>query len=396
VRLTAVMGPAAYVVAAMLLRVAGAGLGVALPLAALERLGDVGVGALLTAAALAPGVLTAPFIGVALDRARRPRLQIAGAGVASAIAFALAAGLGTVPLPLIAAALVVAGALNPFFMGGLSSFAPDAIADERTAYSADALSYNGGAVAGPALVAALVTVGSAGTALLVLAVASLVGAAAVLPLRLRPRGIEPAPVGRAIRDGLRWITRHRPLAVSTASGTLTTLAGGALPVFAVTIALHAGRPAGDAGWLVTAFAIGSLAGFALTALPPVRRTPPAVLIGSGFAATGAVLAVAALDLGFAATVVLVGLSGVPTAPAVSSLLLVRKQESPSAVRAQVFTIAAALRTACAALGAAIAAILVGAPASVLLVLLAAVWLASGALMLAFPRAPQGRQASEAA
>ncbi len=383
------MGAAAYIVSAMLLRVAGAGLGVALPLAALERLGDIGIGGLLTAAALAPGVVTAPFAGVALDRARRPTLLIAASGLVTALGMAIAAGLGAIPLPLVAIALVAAGAVNPFFMGGLSSFAPDAIEDERTAYAADALSYNVGAVAGPAVVAGLVVVGSAGAALLALAAASLVGALAVLPIRMAPRGAEPAPVGRVGRDGIRWITRHRPLAVSTASGTLTTLAGGALPVFAVTIALDAHRHAGDAGWLVAAFAIGALAGIALTAIPAVRRTSPAVLMAAGFAATGLLTLVAALAPGFAATVVLLGLSGIPTAPAVSSLLLLRKQESPPRVRAQVFTIGAGLRTAFAAAGAAFAAAMTGSPAWLLLVVLGVVWLASAAIMLAFPRAPAG-------
>ncbi|HXR45627.1 MAG TPA: MFS transporter [Pseudolysinimonas sp.] len=390
-RLTERMGAAAYIVSAMLLRVAGAGLGVALPLAALERLGDVGIGGLLTAAALAPGVVTAPFAGVALDRARRPNLLIAGSGLVTALGMAVAAGLGAVPLPVVAIALAAAGAVNPFFMGGLSSFATDAIRDERSAYAADAFSYNIGAVAGPAAVAGLVVVGSASTALLVLAGASAVGAIAVLPIRMSARTQEPVPVGRAIRDGIRWITRHRPLAVTTASGSLSTLAGGALPVFAVTIALDAHRPAGQAGWLVTAFAIGTMAGFSLTVLPAVRRLPPALLMGAGFAIAGVLIAVSALDLGFIATIVLLGAAGVPTAPAVSAMLLLRKQESPPAVRGQVFTIAAALRTVFPAAGAAVAAGLTGAPAPLLLLLLAVVWLASAAIMLGFPRSAQRRE-----
>jgi hypothetical protein len=66
------------------------------------------------------------------------------------------------------------------------------------------------------------------------------------------------------------------------------------------------------------------------------------------------------------------------------MLLIRKQQSPPALRSQVFTVGAGLRAAAAAAGAAVAGLAAGIGAEVLIVAIGAVWIASGAMLLAYP------------
>ena len=200
------MGVAGYLTAATPPRLAVGGIVVAIPVLAVEQLGDVALGGLLAAAALGPSIVAAPIVGAVLDRTRRPGAFVAGAGLVTAAAFTVAAFLGAVPAGVVALALVVAGIAMPFVMGGLSSFVTEAIPEERRAYAIDALAYNLGAVAGPAAVAAAAAFGSARLATLLMAGSALLGAVGTIPLRLRPVAGEPhasmlrtiaAEIGRA-------------------------------------------------------------------------------------------------------------------------------------------------------------------------------------------------------
>jgi hypothetical protein len=67
------------------------------------------------------------------------------------------------------------------------------------------------------------------------------------------------------------------------------------------------------------------------------------------------------------------------------MLLIRKQQSPPTLRSQVFTVGAGLRAAAAAAGAAVAGLASGLGAEALLVAIGLVWIASGALLLGYPR-----------
>ena len=109
--------------------------------------------------------------------------------------------------------------------------------------------------------------------------------------------------------------------------------------------------------------------------PPKIRTPE-------FLDTIAQLAP---DLGIVVALVAFAVAGVFTAPANAAMLLLRDQESPAAVRSQVFTIGAGLRAAAAAVGAALAGAASGLDAGWLILGIAAVWIASGLLLTLFPR-----------
>ena len=67
------------------------------------------------------------------------------------------------------------------------------------------------------------------------------------------------------------------------------------------------------------------------------------------------------------------------------MLLIRKQQSPPTLRSQVFTVGAGLRAAAAAAGAAVAGLAAGLGAETLLATIGLVWIASGAMLLAYPK-----------
>ena len=465
------MGVAGYLTAATPPRLAVGGIVVAIPVLAVEQLGDVALGGLLAAAALGPSIVAAPIVGAVLDRTRRPGAFVAGAGLVAAAAFTVAAFLGVVPTGVVALALVVAGIAVPFVMGGLSSFVTEVIPDERRAYAIDALAYNLGAVAGPAAVAAAAAFGSARLATLLMAGSALLGAVGTIPLRLRPVAGEPhtsmlhtiaagfrhiathrplaviissgtlsqfgagglaiaavalsvqrggdagggalivtafaiggllgaigtiplrlrpvagephASMLRTIAAGFRHIATHRPLAVITTSGTLSQFGAGGLAIAAVALSVQRGGDAGGGALIVTAFAIGGLVGALWNSANPPRFRPE-ITMGVGFAATGVFTVPAALDVGTTWTIAAIGVSGLFTAASSAAMLLIRKQQSPPSLRSQVFTVGAGLRAAAAAAGAAVAGLAAGLGAEALIVAIGLVWIASGAMLVLYPR-----------
>ena len=379
------MGVAAYLTAATPPRLAVGGITVAIPVLAVEQLGDVALGGLLVAAALGPSIVAAPVVGAVLDRSRRPGALVAGAGLAMAAAFTVAAFLGVVPTWVVALALVVAGAATPFVMGGLSSFVTEGIPDQRRAYAIDALAYNLGAVAGPAAVAAAAALGSARLATLLMAGSALLGAIGTIPLRLRPVAREAhASMLRTIAAGFRHIATHRPLAVVTASGTLSQFGAGGLAIAAVALSVQRGGDAGTGALIVTAFAVGGLLGALWTSTHPGRRRPE-LTMGVGFAATGVFTVLAALDIGTPWTIAAIGASGLFTAASSAAMLLIRQQQSPPSLRSQVFTVGAGLRAAAAAAGAAVAGLASGLGAAGLIVAIGVIWIASAAMLVAYPK-----------
>ena len=374
-----------YQAASIPLRLASAGMVVALPVLAVERLDDVALGGLLTGAALFPSVVAAPLVGTVLDRVRHPRRLLVASAVATAAAFALAAFLGDVPTLLIALLLVLAGLSTPVSMGGMSSFVTSAIPDARRAYAQDSLSYNVASIGGPALAGLAIAVADARAAMLLMAALALVGVLGSLALRMDARPAPTVGVRRTIAAGVTHLVRHRPIAVVTLSGTLSQIGGGAAGVAAIALSIERLGSTAGAAWILTAFAIGGLLGAVAVAARRWTQRPPSWVMGAGFAATGASLLLAAPDLGIVVVIVAFAVAGVFTAPANAAMLMLRDQESPAAVRSQVFTIGAGLRAAAAAVGATLAGAASGLDAGWLVIGIAAIWIVSGALLGAFPR-----------
>lgn len=379
------MGVSGYLLAATPPRLAVGGITVAIPVLAVEQLGDVALGGLLAAAALGPSIVAAPIVGATLDRTRRPGALVAGAGLVIAAAFTVAAFLGPVPAWAVAIALTLGGTATPFVFGGLSSFVTEGIPNERRAYAIDALSYNLGAVAGPAAVAVATALGSARLATLVMAGSALLGALRTIPLRLQPEASAPhASMLGTIAAGFRHIATHRPLAIITASGTISQFGAGGLAIAAVALAIASTGDAASGALIVTAFAVGGLLGALWNSAHPSRLRPE-VEMGLGFAATGVFTMIAAFDLGPLWAMLAIGVSGLFTAPAASAMLLIRKQQSPPTLRSQVFTVGAGLRAAAAAAGAAAAGLAAGIGGQGLIAAIGIVWILSGAMLAAYPK-----------
>ncbi|MCJ1686455.1 MFS transporter [Rathayibacter sp. VKM Ac-2927] len=385
------MSAATYLTASIPLRLASAGMVVALPVLAVERLDDVALGGLLTGAALFPSVIAAPLVGTVLDRVRSPRRLLVGAALATAASFALASFLSDVLTALIALLLVIAGLATPVYMGGMSSFVTSAIADPRRAYAQDSLSYTVASIGGPAIAGLVIAVASARFAMLAMAALALVGVLGSLALRMEARPTPTVGVRRTIAAGVTHLVRHRPIAIVTLSGTISQIGGGAAGVAAIGLSLERVGSTAAAAGLLTAFAVGGLLGAIAVAVRRWTHRPPAWAMGAGFAATGVALLAAAPDLGIVVALVAFAVAGVFTAPANAAMLLLRDQESPAAVRSQVFTIGAGLRAAAAAVGAALAGAASGLDAGWLILGIATVWIASGLLLTLFPRPLPARE-----
>ncbi|WP_448003561.1 MFS transporter [Agromyces bauzanensis] len=381
------MTAAGYLIAATPLRLAVGGLTVALPILAIEEHGDIALGGALAAACLAPSIVAAPIVGAVLDRTRHPRAVIALAGAITALGIVVAAFLGPVPPTVVAIAVMLAGSVTPFFMGGLSSFATEEVEDEHRAYAIDSLAYNFGSIGGPAIVAVAAALGSARVAMLVMAATAAIGSVAVAMTRLRPLATPVAGIWRSMGAGLRHIVGHRPIAVITASGTVSQFGAGALGVAAVALTTTRLGSPDEGALIVTAFAVGGLIGAFLISVRAVRLAPE-VTMGVGFACTGVLTIAAAGNFGLAWTTVAIGLSGLFTAPSSAAMLLLRKQQSPPELRSQVFTVGAGLRATAGAIGAGLAGVAAVLGGELLVAAIGVVWIVAAVMLFAYPRSTE--------
>lgn len=379
------MSAISYMTSATPLRMSLNGSTVAIPILAVSELDNVALGGLLVAAALGPAVLAAPLVGALLDRTRHPRAMIGGAGLVAALGLSGAALLGVLPTILVTIGLLAAGTAAPFVQGGMSSFVTEEIPGERRAYALDALSYNVSSVAGPALVAAATALVSARLAMGILVAAALLGAVVAFTSKLRPRPGADRSILKTIGAGLRHVTMHRPLMIVITSGAVTQLGQGALPITAVLLALDRAGNAGDGAAIMSVFALGGLAGGLLTAARPSVRLRPEVTMAAGFAAIGLLTLGAAIDWGLVWTMVVLGAAGAFTAPSLAAMLLLRQQQSPLALRGQVFTVAAGIRATASAAGAALAGIASGLGGATLILAIAVVWIIGALMLIWYPR-----------
>lgn len=379
------MSALGYLAASAPPRLAIAGSAVAIPILAVQQMEDVLLGGALVSVSLGPSVVAAPLVGAALDRARRPGLLIAASGGLTAVAFAITAFLGQIPLPVVFTALAVAGAVAPFFMGGLSSFVSDTIPDKRRAFAYDALSYNASAVGGPALVAVLVLFVPAPAALWMLSAAAALGAVSAFVIRRSSHSAPDGSVWQSVKAGLGQIVGNRRLAVVTGASTLTQLGQGGLAIAAVALSIERVGSAAEGAVLVTAFAVGSLVGVVWETIRPTRARPHLVMM-AGYFATGVCTIAAAFDLGTTWTIIAIGLSGVFTAPSTTTMLFLRSHLSRPELKAQVFTVGAGLRTSASAAGAALAGTATGLGGGLTLAGVGLAWAASAAIMFAYPAA----------
>ncbi|MFF1495751.1 MFS transporter [Streptomyces sp. NPDC058304] len=373
-----------YLAAALAARFASEGMSLAVVLLALERTGSAAHGAFVLTAWLAPHILAAPLAGVAASRTRRPRLFHVGAlaGFTCAVA-ALSVLLGRAPAPLVLAVALLGGSCGPMVTGGMSSLVAGLVpagAGRDRAYAWDASTYNAAAVTAPAVVGLAAALGSAAPAMAALALAGALAAALAATL---PYGTpQPAPVtnrgaaagtspGAArtspppagLGAGLAALWRIRELRAITSATTLAFVGIGTLTTTSVLLASRLGSP-GAGGMLMTAFAVGALAG-SLT-LGRITALEPGRLARWAMAGTGAALAVAAFAPSVTLAAVLFAAAGVCDGPLLTATLRIRSEYAPDAVRTQVFTLGAGLKLTAASVGAALVGFAAAAPPQSLL------------------------------
>ncbi|MFI8278578.1 MFS transporter [Streptomyces sp. NPDC085929] len=403
-----------YLAAALAARFASEGMSLAVVLLALERTGSAAHGAFVLTAWLAPQILAAPLAGVAASRTRRPRLFHVGAlaGFTCAVA-ALSVLLGRAPAPLVLAVALLGGSCGPMVTGGMSSLVAGLVpagAGRDRAYAWDASTYNAAAVTAPAVVGLAAALGSAAPAMAALALAGALAAALAATLPYAAPQPAPAANGGAaagtgpgaarpsappvgLGAGLAALWRIRELRAITSATTLAFVGIGTLTTTSVLLASRLGSP-GAGGVLMTAFAVGALAG-SLT-LGRITALEPGRLARWAMAGTGAALAVAAFAPSVTLAAALFAAAGVCDGPLLTATLRIRSEYAPDAVRTQVFTLGAGLKLTAASVGAALVGFAAAAPPQALLAGISVLILAAALLHALVARqapAPAGAAAA---
>ncbi|MEW2301447.1 MFS transporter [Streptomyces sp. NPDC006655] len=359
-------GPATlplYLTAAALARTADEGARVALVMLAVQRADSPALGGALVAALMVPHVAAAPVAGALADSVRRRRLLHGGGvalyGVALAVLAALVGRAGDLVVLVLAAA---AGCVAPLLTGGLTSLLGELLPKDRLtrAFSVDAVSYNMAGICGPAAAAALGTATGAGPALTVLGAGATAGGLLLFALRLPPRsGTRPRRARPTdLLSGAAVLVRDRPLRSVTWASSVGQLGVGALPVVSVLLARRYDAPWATGG-LMTAFAVGALAGSLSYAYRPVGEERPERVVLWGLSGTAVPLAAVPWSGHVLVVTALFAAAGFCTGPLFSALLASRERYAPAAVRTQVFTLGAGLKSTFAAAGAATAGALSG-------------------------------------
>lgn len=355
---------ARYVAVASLVRAADGGAAVGLIALAASFAGrpggGTGTGGILAALLTGPQLL-GPLLARPLDRANDDRCMLAVAFATFGIALAAAAfTLGRTPVLIPALCVALAGSCGPFMTGGFSAklaalVAPDEKA-QRRAEGWDAATYGMGTTVGPACVAVVAVAVGPAAAVLCLAIAAITGSALVwtVPAGRSPERSAALPVGAALRA----IAATGPLRRTLVATTLTAIGTGGFAVIAVLLGLQLHGTLSSGAALNASYGLGTLAGAFAVAAHPLRGEPErrlTALIGLSALVIGLCAAVPTLAIALVAFAT----AGVVSAVLFAASLAVRSTYAPEGARAQVFVAMAALKTAGASAGTALAGALAG-------------------------------------
>ncbi|RAY14596.1 MFS transporter [Actinomadura craniellae] len=325
-----------------------------------DRTGRAADAGFIVAAVLLPQVLAGPVIGDALDRVRRPRLLATGLAVAFTAGLALVLALaGTVPAVVIVVAAVLLGCTEPVVVA-VSSLLPRLVPPARLtrAYGLESASYNVAGIVGPGLGAGLAAVASPQAAALAVVGMAVLGAA-VMPLvpagppEVRPPARRPLDV---VTGGIVVLLGHPVLRSSTVATTLAFVGLAGVPVAAVLLAGHVGAAETAGGQLVSAFAVGALAG-SLSAARWLRPRHAEAVILAGLVGVGLSLAAAGAMPSLPLAMVCFALAGLCDGPVLAATLTLRQREAPADRLGQVNTTGGSLKLTAGAVGAVLVAAL---------------------------------------
>ncbi len=362
-----------FVVAAVLVRSMDAGATVAMVLlcSAAHLPSPLRTAGVLGAALTAPhalGFLIAPV----LDRARDPRVVVAGAAVAFAVLLGTAGVLlGGAALPVVVLLVLAAGTTGPLLTGGLSSIITRSSAGARTRrlQAVDAMTYGVSGAVAPILVAFAASLLRPLGGLLALSVAGVVGGLGILGLpTARGRGAAPGSPGPGVvgvRAGLAAVWQHRAL---RRVALLTWLAAAVVAAAVLGgIGLGEAHGAGRGGWVAGAFGIGNLVGaLVLSVVPPSVQPERGMVVLTGLLVPALLFAVASGAV-FPALLAAYAVLGLVVAPQTVLSLAARGEYAPAAARSSVFVTVAGTKVACSSAGTAVAGTVIGMGADRLLV-----------------------------
>jgi MFS family permease len=224
-------------------------------------------------------ILSSPFAGVAVDRLRRRNLLMFGRLCLAAVLGVIASlvWLGVIAIWQLFVAIGIAALISSLMNPATQTYVLDVVPVER-AQSAVSLNAAGsvtgqtvGPMAGALLVAALGFAGAYGViALGVVAAALLLG---VNPIRGESDHATPnVNVLRELREAIRYVMQHRPLAMALLACSLSIF-NGALMVMRPVFARHVLEVGSEGyGALAASFGMGGMiAALGLAARPPLRR-----------------------------------------------------------------------------------------------------------------------------
>jgi MFS family permease len=391
-----------YLAGTIVARAGGEMSGPAVLLLSFAASGAAATGSVLLASLTLASAMGGPVLGTLLDRSRRPDRLLAGALAAYALGIAaLAVTAGRLPLPAVVPIALAAGVSFPAVEGGWTSQLPRivTVSDLPRASALDALTYDAGSLAGPALAA--VATAWVGARLAVGMAAALVGitvpvaltifrasATAALPrtaARSSAAGHRPDSPARQLAAGFAAIVRRRALLRATVTSAVSYVGIGMLIVCCPLLGRQRLGGEDHGALLISAMAVTSLAANALLAnrhwrsRPDTRVLTSTLFIGAGIAA-------AAMASGWL-VVLAVAVAGVGSGPQLTALFEVRHREAPEHMRGQIFTTAASLKIAGFAAGAALAGPLAGRSLTACLLIAAGIEAAAAAAYLACTRRP---------
>ncbi|MFI6286298.1 MFS transporter [Streptomyces sp. NPDC051018] len=273
-----------------------------------------------------------PLLGRAVDLRGQPRVQLPTA-VVSALGMVLLAVAGTGSLPVAYAAVAVAGLFTPPLEGGLRALWPGVLGREdrvHRAYALDAVAQEIMFTLGPLLVTLLVSLWSAGAALLVINVLGVLGALSVVVS-------EPSRLWRSAPREAHWLGALRSPGLLALLGAFffVGLALGSITVAAVA---YADGHGGEAvyGWLMAALGLGALIGGVLygarewTGAPERRLRVLVALLALGYLPP-------ALTPGVPAMAALCAAAGVFLAPAIACAFVVVDRHAPRGTVTEAFS-----------------------------------------------------------
>jgi predicted MFS family arabinose efflux permease len=288
------------------------------------RLASTGVAGVILAVSSVPRLILLLPGGAIVDRYGPRRLMIgsdlARAAVSLAAAAVALARPGIAPLVVVALAFGIADAL---FLPAAGALAPRLLRPDQL---------TGGAALNTLMVRIALTLGAPLGGLLValggLSLASVVNAAtfvvSVAALStLRPRDAAAPvrePIGRSLRDGLRYLARHRMLRALLAVSLLTNLGFvGPMNVGLAVVADRHGWGAGGIGLMLAGFGLGAAASALVMTRLTVRSGPMMAVCAAVQGAAVFAVVLAPVPAVAAGTTAVAGITSGPLAVLISSL-----------------------------------------------------------------------------